>query len=45
MGSLALSAALNLIDTQVTTLKDNPLELDVLGDSYILFSAREISRF
>ena len=45
MGSLALSAALNLNDTEVTTLKDNPLELDALGDSYILFSAREISRF
>jgi len=45
MGSLALSAALNLNDTEVTNLKDNPPELDALGDNYILFSAREISRF
>ncbi len=45
MGSLSLSAALNLNDTEVTHLKDNPPELDALGDNYILFSAREISRF
>jgi len=45
MGSLALSAALNLNDTEVTNLKDNPADLDALGDNYILFSAREISRF
>ena len=45
MGSLRLSAALNLNDTEVTNLKDNPPELDALGDNYILFSAREISRF
>ncbi|MBL4911299.1 MAG: TonB-dependent receptor [Alteromonadaceae bacterium] len=45
MGSLRLSAALNLNDTEVTNLKANPPELDALGDNYITFSAREINRF
>jgi iron complex outermembrane receptor protein len=45
MGNLALSAAINVGDTEVTNLKDNPPELNVLGSDYILFSAREIARF
>ncbi|MFT6418702.1 MAG: iron complex outermembrane receptor protein [Cognaticolwellia sp.] len=45
MGSLVLSAAVNIGDTEVTHLKANPSELNVLGDSYILFSEREIARF
>jgi len=45
MGGLRLSAAVNLNDTEVVNLKDNPSELNALGDGYILFSAREISRF
>ncbi len=45
LGNLALSAAVNIGDTEVTSLKDNPSELNVLGDDYILFSDREIARF
>ncbi|WDE14615.1 TonB-dependent receptor plug domain-containing protein [Thalassomonas haliotis] len=44
-GSLALSAALNFNDTEVTHLKANPEELNSLGDDYVLFSDREIARF
>ena len=44
-GSLALSAALNFNDTEVTHLKENPPELNSLGDDYVLFSDREIARF
>jgi len=44
-GSLSLSAAVNFNDTEVTNIKDNPSELDSLGDSYKVFSAREITRF
>jgi iron complex outermembrane receptor protein len=44
-GSLNLSAALNVNDTQVTRLKDNPEQLNALGDSYQVFSSREIARF
>lgn len=45
MGSLALSAAVNIGDTEVTNVKPNPSELNVLGDSYVLFNDREIARF
>lgn len=45
LGNLALSAAVNIGDTEVTRLKDNPSELNVLGSDYILFSEREIARF
>jgi len=45
IGSLALSAGLNVGDTEVTNLKDNPTELDALGSDYILFGSREIARF
>ncbi|NRA61985.1 MAG: TonB-dependent receptor, partial [Psychrobium sp.] len=44
-GSLRLSAALNFNDTEVTHIKDNPSELSSLGDSYQVFSDREITRF
>ncbi|MGB1298349.1 MAG: TonB-dependent receptor domain-containing protein, partial [Psychrobium sp.] len=44
-GSLRLSAALNFNDTEVTNIKDNPSELSALGDSYQVFSDREITRF
>jgi len=44
-GSLRLSAALNFNDTEVTHVKDNPPELSALGDSYQVFSEREITRF
>ncbi len=44
-GSLRLSAALNFNDTEVTHVKDNPSELSALGDSYQVFSEREITRF
>jgi len=44
-GSLRLSAALNFNDTEVTNIKDNPPELLALGDSYKVFSAREVTRF
>ncbi|WP_281560168.1 TonB-dependent receptor [Thalassomonas sp. RHCl1] len=44
-GALALSAALNFNDTEVTHLKANPEELNSLGDDYVLFSDREIARF
>lgn len=44
-GSLRLSAALNFNDTEVTHIKDNPPELSALGDSYQVFSDREITRF
>lgn len=44
-GSLRLSAALNFNDTEVTGIKDNPSELSALGDSYQVFSDREITRF
>ncbi|WP_252097673.1 TonB-dependent receptor [Pseudoalteromonas sp. NBT06-2] len=45
LGSLRLSAALNINDTEVTELKENPAELTALGDDYVVFSDREISRF
>ena len=44
-GSVRLSAALNLNDTEVTNVKENPPELNALGDSYQVFAQREISRF
>jgi iron complex outermembrane receptor protein len=44
-GDLRLSAALNINDTEVTHLKENPSELAALGDGYVLFSRREIARF
>ncbi len=44
-GNLRLSAALNVNDTEVKNLKDNPAELNALGDSYVVFSSREIARF
>ncbi|TQF71592.1 TonB-dependent receptor plug domain-containing protein [Pseudoalteromonas luteoviolacea] len=44
-GSLALSAALNLNDTEVTHVKDNPKELSELGNEYQYFARREIARF
>lgn len=44
-GDVRLSAALNLNDTDVTNVKDNPPELAALGDSYQFFAQREITRF
>jgi len=44
-GSLRLSAAINFNDTEVTNIKDNPAELSALGDSYKVFSDREVTRF
>ncbi|KZN67066.1 TonB-dependent receptor plug domain-containing protein [Pseudoalteromonas luteoviolacea] len=44
-GNLALSAALNRNDTEVTNVKDNPAELAALGDEYQYFARREIARF
>ena len=44
-GELALSAAINFNDTEVTRLKANPAELSSLGDEYQVFSDREITRF
>lgn len=44
-GDLRLSAALNINDTEVTKVKDNPSELSALGDSYVVFSRRETARF
>ncbi|AOT09145.1 TonB-dependent receptor plug domain-containing protein [Pseudoalteromonas luteoviolacea] len=45
LGELSLSAALNLNDTEVTHVKDNPAELEALGDEYQYFARREIARF
>jgi iron complex outermembrane receptor protein len=45
LGSLRLSAALNFNNTEVTNIKDNPKELSELGDTYEVFSAREVTRF
>lgn len=45
LGDLSLSAAVNFNDTEVTKIKDNPSELDALGDDYKVFSAREVTRF
>lgn len=44
-GELRLSAALNINETEVTHVKENPSELSALGDSYVVFSRREIARF
>ncbi|WP_430283627.1 TonB-dependent receptor domain-containing protein, partial [Pseudoalteromonas sp.] len=44
-GDLRLSAAVNFNDTEVTHVKENPPELEALGDSYEYFSRREITRF
>ncbi|MFY8325547.1 TonB-dependent receptor plug domain-containing protein [Pseudoalteromonas sp. ZZD1] len=44
-GDLRLSAAVNFNDTKVTHVKDNPAELEALGDDYEYFSRREITRF
>ncbi|MBB1340518.1 TonB-dependent receptor [Pseudoalteromonas sp. SR45-6] len=44
-GDLRLSAAVNFNDTEVTHVKDNPPELEALGDEYQYFARREISRF
>ncbi len=44
-GDLRLSAAVNFNDTEVTNVKENPAELEVLGDSYEYFARREITRF
>ncbi|WP_404936305.1 TonB-dependent receptor plug domain-containing protein [Pseudoalteromonas sp. SG44-8] len=44
-GDLRLSAAVNFNDTEVTHVKDNPPELEALGDGYQYFARREISRF
>ncbi|WP_426360526.1 TonB-dependent receptor plug domain-containing protein [Pseudocolwellia sp. HL-MZ19] len=44
-GDLRLSAALNINETEVTHVKENPSELSALGDSYVVFSRREIARF
>jgi len=44
-GDLRLSAALNLNDTDVTNVKNNPPELSALGDGYQVFAQREITRF
>ncbi|KID58464.1 ligand-gated channel [Pseudoalteromonas luteoviolacea] len=44
-GTLNVSAALNLNDTEVTHVKDNPAELEALGDQYQYFARREIARF
>jgi len=45
LGDLQLSAAANFNETEVTNIKDNPSELSVLGDSYQVFSDREVTRF
>ncbi|MBQ4835983.1 MULTISPECIES: TonB-dependent receptor plug domain-containing protein [Pseudoalteromonas] len=45
LGRLNLSAALNLNDTEVTRVKNNPAELAALGDEYQYFARREIARF
>ena len=42
---MRLSAAYNVNDTEVTHLKANPPELNALGDSYQVFSDREMTRF
>ncbi|WP_105258223.1 TonB-dependent receptor plug domain-containing protein [Pseudoalteromonas sp. T1lg88] len=44
-GDMRLSAAANFNDTEITSVKDNPQELDSLGESYQLFARREIGRF
>ncbi|MDF2180215.1 TonB-dependent receptor [Aliiglaciecola sp. CAU 1673] len=44
-GEISLSMALNFNDTEVTKLKENPPELQSLGDSYQVFADREIKRF
>ncbi len=44
-GDLRLSAAVNFNDTEVTHVKENPAELEALGDSYEYFARREITRF
>ncbi|MCF2856230.1 TonB-dependent receptor [Pseudoalteromonas sp. SMS1] len=44
-GTIALSAALNINDTEVTHVKDNPTELAELGNQYQYFARREIARF
>lgn len=44
-GTLRLSAALNFNETEVTGIKNNPPELSALGNSYKVFSSREIARF
>ncbi|WP_404340738.1 TonB-dependent receptor plug domain-containing protein [Pseudoalteromonas mariniglutinosa] len=44
-GDLRLSAAVNFNDTEVTHVKENPPELEALGDDYEYFARREISRF
>lgn len=44
-GALRLSAAANLNDTEVTHVKDNPPELNSLGDTYQLFARSEVGRF
>ncbi|MBQ4834050.1 TonB-dependent receptor [Pseudoalteromonas sp. MMG010] len=44
-GDLRLNAAANVNDTEVTHVKDNPEELNSLGEDYVLFARREIGRF
>jgi len=44
-GELRLSAALNMNNTRVSNVKENPAELAALGDDYVFFSRREIARF
>ncbi|MFM9598075.1 hypothetical protein ACKI1O_53425, partial [Streptomyces scabiei] len=44
-GDLRLSAAVNFNDTEVTHVKENPAELEALGDDYEYFARREITRF
>ncbi|MDN3376920.1 MULTISPECIES: TonB-dependent receptor [unclassified Pseudoalteromonas] len=44
-GDLRLSAAVNFNDTEVTHVKENPPELEALGDDYEYFARREITRF
>ena len=44
-GDLRLSAAVNFNDTEVTHVKENPAELEALGDNYQYFARREITRF
>jgi iron complex outermembrane recepter protein len=45
MGQVKLNMALNINDTKVDHVIDNPPELSVLGSGYEVFAQREISRF
>lgn len=45
LGDVRLNAAANFNDTEVTNIDDNPLQLNSLGDEYVVFARREVGRF